>query len=122
VRGAEIGDARDLCGHSLPSIHVIELTFTTPTCRGSRRPLRETPERGGAAQSSGGQARTAVSGRRFLVPPGQGPEAAAVGAAAERRRSAVVLGAFTPSEVMTALALGSDAVKIFPAHHLDEST
>jgi 2-dehydro-3-deoxyphosphogluconate aldolase/(4S)-4-hydroxy-2-oxoglutarate aldolase len=30
----------------------------------------------------------------------------------------VVLGAFTPSEVMTALALGSAAVKIFPAHQL----
>ncbi|HEY9338159.1 MAG TPA: bifunctional 4-hydroxy-2-oxoglutarate aldolase/2-dehydro-3-deoxy-phosphogluconate aldolase, partial [Kribbella sp.] len=30
----------------------------------------------------------------------------------------VILGASTPSEVMTALALGSDAVKIFPAHQL----
>ena len=123
VRAPEIGDARDLCAALVAGgIHVIELTFTTPDL--PRHLERAASGDTGAVVGAGtvqtaAQARTAVeAGAAFLVTPGQGPEAAAVVAAAHDAGVPIVLGAFTPSEVMTALALGSDAVKIFPAHHL----
>lgn len=123
VRAPAIDDARDLCSALVAGgIHVIELTFTTPDL--PRHLERAASGDTGAVVGAGTvqtaeQARAAVdAGAQFLVTPGQGPEAAAIVAAAQDAGIPVVLGAFTPSEVMTAVALGSDAVKIFPAHHL----
>jgi 2-dehydro-3-deoxyphosphogluconate aldolase/(4S)-4-hydroxy-2-oxoglutarate aldolase len=121
VRAPEIGDARDLCSALVAGgIHVIELTFTTPDL--PRHLERAASGDTGAVVGAGtvqtaAQARTAVeAGAQFLVTPGQGPEAAEVVAAAQAGGVPIVLGALTPSEVMTAVALGADAVKIFPAH------
>ncbi|TCM51857.1 bifunctional 4-hydroxy-2-oxoglutarate aldolase/2-dehydro-3-deoxy-phosphogluconate aldolase [Kribbella sp. VKM Ac-2568] len=123
VRAPAIDDARDLCSALVAGgIHVIELTFTTPDL--PRHLERAASGDTGAVVGAGTvqtpeQARAAVdAGAQFLVTPGQGPEAAAIVAAAHDAGIPIVLGAFTPSEVMTAVALGSDAVKIFPAHHL----
>ncbi|TCN38621.1 2-dehydro-3-deoxyphosphogluconate aldolase/(4S)-4-hydroxy-2-oxoglutarate aldolase [Kribbella orskensis] len=123
VRAPAIDDARDLCSALVAGgIHVIELTFTTPDL--PRHLDRAASGDTGAVVGAGTvqtaeQARAAVdAGAQFLVTPGQGPEAAAIVAAAHDAGIPIVLGAFTPSEVMTAVALGSDAVKIFPAHHL----
>ncbi|MFC5266321.1 bifunctional 4-hydroxy-2-oxoglutarate aldolase/2-dehydro-3-deoxy-phosphogluconate aldolase [Kribbella qitaiheensis] len=123
VRAPAIDDARDLCSALVAGgIHVIELTFTTPDL--PRHLERAASGDTGAVVGAGTvqtaeQARAAVdAGAQFLVTPGQGPEAAAIAAAAHDAGIPIVLGAFTPSEVMTAVALGSDAVKIFPAHHL----
>jgi 2-dehydro-3-deoxyphosphogluconate aldolase/(4S)-4-hydroxy-2-oxoglutarate aldolase len=123
VRAPALDDARDLCSALVAGgIHVIELTFTTPDL--PRHLERAASGDTGAVVGAGTvqtalQARSAVdAGAAFLVTPGQGPEAAAIVAAAHDAGIPVVLGSFTPSEVMTALALGADAVKIFPAHHL----
>lgn len=123
VRAPAIDDARDLCSALVAGgIHVIELTFTTPDL--PRHLERAASGDTGAVVGAGtvqtaAQARAAVdAGAQFLVTPGQGPEAAAVVTAAHDGGIPIVLGAFTPSEVMTAVALGSDAVKIFPAHQL----
>lgn len=121
VRAPEIGDARDLCSALVAGgIHVIELTFTTPDL--PKHLERAASGDTGAVVGAGtvqtaAQARTAVeAGAQFLVTPGQGPEAAAIVAAAHDAGVPIVLGSLTPSEVMTAVALGADAVKIFPAH------
>lgn len=123
VRAPAIDDARDLCSALVAGgIHVIELTFTTPDL--PKHLARATSGDTGAVVGAGtvqtaAEARQAVdAGAQFLVTPGQGPEAAAIVAAGHDAGIHVVLGALTPSEVMTAVALGSDAVKIFPAHHL----
>jgi 2-dehydro-3-deoxyphosphogluconate aldolase/(4S)-4-hydroxy-2-oxoglutarate aldolase len=123
VRAPALDDARDLCSALVAGgIHVIELTFTTPDL--PRHLERAASGDTGAVVGAGTvqtatQARSAVdAGAAFLVTPGQGPEAAEIVKAAHDAGIPVVLGSFTPSEVMTALALGADAVKIFPAHHL----
>ena len=65
---------------------------------------------------TGEQARGAVdAGARFLVTPGLRPAVAEV---ATDAGIPVFLGAFTPTEVATALDLGAAAVKIFPAGRL----
>jgi 2-dehydro-3-deoxyphosphogluconate aldolase/(4S)-4-hydroxy-2-oxoglutarate aldolase len=125
VRAPSIDDARDLCAALVAGgIHVVELTFTTPDLpRHLDRAASTTHETGavigaGTVQTAAQAEAAAEAGAQFLVTPGQGPEAAAIVAAARTAAIPVVLGAFTPSEVMTAIALGADAVKIFPAHHL----
>ncbi|QIS19269.1 bifunctional 4-hydroxy-2-oxoglutarate aldolase/2-dehydro-3-deoxy-phosphogluconate aldolase [Nocardia terpenica] len=99
-------------------IRTVELTFTTPgvldalrAASGSARAVL-----GAGTVLTGDQAAAAIdSGARFLVTPGIRAEVAAV---ALRRDIPVVMGAFTPSEVMQALDLGAAAVKIFPARAL----
>jgi 2-dehydro-3-deoxyphosphogluconate aldolase/(4S)-4-hydroxy-2-oxoglutarate aldolase len=125
VRAPEISDARDLCAALVAGgIHVVELTYTTPDLPRHLERAASTASETGAVVGAGTvqtaeQAKQAINaGAQFLVTPGQGPEAAAVAEAAHTANIPVVLGAFTPSEVMTALALGSAAIKIFPAHHL----
>jgi len=125
VRAPEIADARDLCAALVSGgIHVVELTYTTPDLpRHLERAASTAGETGAVVGAgtvqTGAQAQQAIdAGAQFLVTPGQGPEAAAIAEAARAAGVPVVLGAFTPSEVMTALALGSAAVKIFPAHQL----
>jgi 2-dehydro-3-deoxyphosphogluconate aldolase/(4S)-4-hydroxy-2-oxoglutarate aldolase len=125
VRAPEISDARDLCAALVAGgIHVVELTYTTPDLPKHLERAASTAAETGAVVGAGtvqtgAHAKQAIdAGAQFLVTPGQGPEAAAIAEAAHAAGIPVVLGAFTPSEVMTALALGSDAVKIFPAHQL----
>ena len=125
VRAPEISDARDLCAALVAGgIHVVELTFTTPDLpRHLERAAATAAETGAVVGAgtvqTGAHAKQAIdAGAQFLVTPGQGPEAAAIVEAAQTAIIPVVLGAFTPSEVMTAIALGSTAVKIFPAHQL----
>jgi 2-dehydro-3-deoxyphosphogluconate aldolase / (4S)-4-hydroxy-2-oxoglutarate aldolase len=125
VRAPEISDARALCAALVAGgIHVVELTFTTPNLpRHLERAAATSTETGAVVGAgtvqTGTQALQAVeAGAQFLVTPGQGPEAPAIVEAAHAASIPVVLGAFTPSEVMTALAFGSAAVKIFPAHQL----
>ncbi|MFK4090356.1 bifunctional 4-hydroxy-2-oxoglutarate aldolase/2-dehydro-3-deoxy-phosphogluconate aldolase [Kribbella sp. NPDC020789] len=125
VRAPQIADARDLCAALVAGgIHVVELTYTTPDLpRHLERAASTAGETGAVVGAgtvqTGQQAQQAIdAGAQFLVTPGQGVEAAAIAEAARAADVPVVLGAFTPSEVMTALALGSAAVKIFPAHQL----
>ncbi|MFC9689612.1 bifunctional 4-hydroxy-2-oxoglutarate aldolase/2-dehydro-3-deoxy-phosphogluconate aldolase [Kribbella sp. NPDC056951] len=125
VRAPEIADARDLCAALVAGgIHVVELTFTTPDLPRHLERAASTADETGAVVGAGTvqtalQAQQAIdAGAQFLVTPGQGPEASAIAAAAQTAGITVVFGAFTPSEVMSALALGSSAVKIFPAHQL----
>lgn len=99
-------------------IRALELTFTTP---GVLDCLRKVSDSGRGVVGAGTvltaeQAEAAIdSGAHFLVTPGI---RAAVAEVAVRREIPVVMGAFTPSEVMQALDLGAAAVKIFPARAL----
>jgi 2-dehydro-3-deoxyphosphogluconate aldolase / (4S)-4-hydroxy-2-oxoglutarate aldolase len=56
-------------------------------------------------------ARAAEAGASFVVTPALGPSVAE----SRRRGLPVIAGAFTPSEVVSALERGADAVKLFPA-------
>lgn len=95
----------------------IEVTFTTP---GALEAIQEIDGRYGDRIYLGAgtvldprSAEQAVeAGARFLVTPGCEP----VLAGAMRATGAVtMLGAMTPTEVMTATRLGADVVKLFPA-------
>lgn len=68
----------------------------------------------GAGTVLDGAAATACldAGARFLVSPATLPE---VAAEARRRDRCVLLGAATPTEVLSAWRAGADAVKVFPA-------
>jgi 2-dehydro-3-deoxyphosphogluconate aldolase/(4S)-4-hydroxy-2-oxoglutarate aldolase len=102
-------------------IRVVELTFTTPDVADLLAETAAGSARTGAIVGAGTvctpeQASAALeAGARFLVTPGTGPQARAVVDAAHAAGVPVLLGAFTPSEVMTAVHLGADVVKIFPA-------
>ncbi len=119
VRAPEIPDpvalADALAG---AGIRAVELTFTTP---GVLDCLRKVSAAGRAVIGAGTvlsreQAEAAIdAGARFLVTPGV---TAPVAAVAAQHDIPVVMGAFTPTEVMRALDLGAAAVKIFPARAL----
>lgn len=95
----------------------IEITYSTPQAADA---IREIDQRHGEKVYLGAgtiltvaQAKEAVdAGARFLVSPGTDPSLAEV---MVDTGAAVILGALTPSEVMTAVRLGAHAVKIFPA-------
>ena len=58
-------------------------------------------------------ARSAVAaGARFIVSPHTDPDILAV---ARKAEAAAVAGALTPHEIVTAVRLGADMVKVFPA-------
>ncbi len=95
----------------------IEVTFSTPEATRALAALRESlPAEavlGAGTVTTADQARTAVeAGATFLVSPGTTAELAAT---MKATGAACLLGAMTPSEVMTALSLGADVVKLFPA-------
>lgn len=102
-------------------IRVVELTFTTTDLAGLLRTAADAAPETGALVGAGtvrtaGQAREAVAtGARFVVTPGMGSDAAEIVRVAHDSGAAVLLGAFSPSEVMAAAELGADLVKIFPA-------
>lgn len=102
-------------------IRVVELTFTTPGLASLLADAAAAASRTGAVVGAGTvttaeQAREAVeAGAGFVVTPGIGPDARGIVEHAHAAGAAVVLGALSPSEVMTAVGLGADVVKIFPA-------
>lgn len=119
VRAPEIPDAATLVKTLADSgIRTVELTFTTP---GVLEHLRVAATVEGAVVgvgtvTTGEQARAAIDhGARFLVTPGVRADVAEVAA---RQDIPVIMGAFTPTEVMAVRDLGAVAVKIFPAKAL----
>lgn len=120
VRAPRLEDPAGLCSALVAGgIRAVELTYTTP---GLVDLLRQAVDAETGALVGAGtvltrhQALAAVdAGAAFLVTPGLSPEAEGIVAAGHDAGAAVVLGALTPSEVATAMALGADAVKIFPA-------
>ncbi|MDP5225791.1 MULTISPECIES: bifunctional 4-hydroxy-2-oxoglutarate aldolase/2-dehydro-3-deoxy-phosphogluconate aldolase [Arthrobacter] len=122
VRAKAIPDAALLAGAlAAGGIRTLELTFTTPHVTRHIRRVAETEGDHGAVVGVGtvltaDQARQAIdAGARFLVTPGLRAEVAAV---AREAGVPITLGALTPTEVATALDLGSEIVKIFPARHV----
>ncbi|MEC3958711.1 bifunctional 4-hydroxy-2-oxoglutarate aldolase/2-dehydro-3-deoxy-phosphogluconate aldolase [Nocardia sp. CDC153] len=119
VRAPEIPDPVALAGALAGAgIRAVELTFTTP---GVLDYLGKIAAAGTGVIGAGTvlrreQAEAAIdAGARFLVTPGISESVAEV---AGRHEIPVVMGAFTPSEVMRAMELGAAAVKIFPARAL----
>lgn len=95
----------------------IEVTFSTPDAPGVIREL--IARHGDAAYIGAGTVTTAAqadaaadAGAEFLVSPGTLPDLTRAMLATGR---VVMTGAMTPTEVMTALELGVDVAKIFPA-------
>ncbi|RDI49622.1 bifunctional 4-hydroxy-2-oxoglutarate aldolase/2-dehydro-3-deoxy-phosphogluconate aldolase [Nocardia mexicana] len=119
VRAPQIPDPLALADTLSDSgIRAVELTFTTPDVLAALRAAAASEQAvvGAGTVLTGEQAEQAIgSGARFLVTPGLRAEVAEVAA---RHDIPVVMGAFTPTEVMQALDLGAAAVKIFPARAL----
>ncbi len=119
VRAPVIPDTAALCRALLDGgISCVELTFTTPDLPRHLRDAAAVPGcrvGAGTVLTAENAAAAVEAGAEFLVTPGLRPEVAHV---ARERDIPVVMGAFTPSEVLTALDLGAAAVKIFPAHVL----
>jgi 2-dehydro-3-deoxyphosphogluconate aldolase/(4S)-4-hydroxy-2-oxoglutarate aldolase len=117
VRASVIGDPVGLAD-ALASggIRSVELTFTTPGVEDliARVVASDTTAIVGAGTvTSASQARDAIAaGAHFLVTPGISESVAEIAANASMP---IIMGAYTASEVMRALALGVSAVKIFPA-------
>ncbi|WP_194898762.1 bifunctional 4-hydroxy-2-oxoglutarate aldolase/2-dehydro-3-deoxy-phosphogluconate aldolase [Catenulispora pinisilvae] len=115
VRAPSIPDAPALCAAlAAGGITYTELTFSTPNVVPHLRAAVAAGHRVGAGTVlTAEQAKDAIdAGVSFLVTPGLRPE---VAEAAHDAGIPVVLGALTPTEVATALDLGTAAVKIFPA-------
>ncbi|MGY0541196.1 bifunctional 4-hydroxy-2-oxoglutarate aldolase/2-dehydro-3-deoxy-phosphogluconate aldolase [Nocardioides sp. YJ-D4] len=122
VRASRLDDPVALCrALAAGGIRTVELTYTTPgltdlLAQVSARIDTDDIVVGAGTVLSADQARAALAaGARFLVTPGLPPEAAEIVAEGHAAGAAVVLGALTPTEVLTATTLGADAVKIFPA-------
>lgn len=99
-------------------ITAIEVTYSTPGVPAVLRALRtefgDQVLLGAGTITRAGQAAEAVAaGARFLVSPG-----CADAIVTEMTQTGVLTcpGAFTPTEVMRARALGADVIKIFPAN------
>jgi len=95
----------------------IEITYSTPDAPSVIATLAE--RHGDQILLGAGTVRTvrealvaAEAAASFLVSPGTTPS---VAAAMKSTGLTCLLGALTPSEVMAALAVGADAVKLFPA-------
>ena len=117
VRAEHVPDAGALTNALVAGgIRTVEFTFTTPNVeRLLQEAVAAAPDAvvGVGTVLTARQAESAIAaGAQFLVTPGILPDVAAV---ARNAGVPFLLGAFTPSEVMAALDLGSEAVKIFPA-------
>ena len=118
VRAPRVPDPAALCAALADGgIRTVEFTFTTPGVAGllaraaaARRPGTHL---GAGTVLSAEQAAAAIdAGAEFLVTPALRPAVAEVAA---RAGIPVLMGALTPTEVLTAVELGAAAVKIFPA-------
>jgi 2-dehydro-3-deoxyphosphogluconate aldolase/(4S)-4-hydroxy-2-oxoglutarate aldolase len=102
-------------------IELVEITFTVPGAAGLvRQLLAERGARGAAGPpwigmgtvTTAARAREALAaGAEFLVSPNTH---AAVAEAAKQADCFLVLGALTPTEIVTARELGADIVKVYP--------
>jgi len=106
--------ARALAAGGVP---VCEVTMTVPgAIDGIRRLAREVGDEvlvGVGSVTEPAQAEEAIdAGARFVVGPVLVPEVIDV---ARERDTAIVPGAYSPSEVYEAYTLGADIVKVFPA-------
>ncbi|QDZ14840.1 bifunctional 4-hydroxy-2-oxoglutarate aldolase/2-dehydro-3-deoxy-phosphogluconate aldolase [Humibacter ginsenosidimutans] len=117
IRASVIPDAAALADTLVAGgIHAIEFTFTTPDVE--RHIERALSSDSGALIGAGSvltpaQARSALdAGAQFIATPGLSPQVAQIAAEAS---VPLMMGAFTPSEIMQALAQGVWAVKVFPA-------
>lgn len=95
----------------------IEITYSTPDASSViaevARRHGETVLLGAGTVTTADQAQRAVAaGAVFLVSPGTTP---ALAQAMRATGASCLFGALTPTEVMAAVDLGADAVKIFPA-------
>ena len=118
VRAPRVPDPAALCTALADGgIRTVEFTFTTPgvtdvlaLAAAARRPGTHL---GAGTVLTADQAAAAIdAGAEFLVTPALRPEVAKVAA---RAGIPVLMGALTPTEVLTAVELGAAAVKIFPA-------
>jgi 2-dehydro-3-deoxyphosphogluconate aldolase/(4S)-4-hydroxy-2-oxoglutarate aldolase len=99
-------------------VHAIEVTLTTP---GALEVIRHLSAVDGMVVGAGSvldaeSARAAIhAGARYIVSPVFLPDLVDTGHAAE---VAVLLGGFTPTEILRAHRAGADAVKVFPSDAL----
>ncbi|MCU1441324.1 MAG: kdgA [Rhodoglobus sp.] len=115
VRAPRIPDAAALAtAIAAGGIRCVEFTFTTPGVEQHIVAATGTPAIVGAGTvTTADQARAAIdAGARFIVTPAVVESVAQV---VTRAGVPLVMGAMTPTEVMRALDLGADVVKIFPA-------
>ncbi|MGG7464850.1 bifunctional 4-hydroxy-2-oxoglutarate aldolase/2-dehydro-3-deoxy-phosphogluconate aldolase [Plantibacter sp. YIM 135347] len=119
VRVPQIPSPVELCrALAEGGIRSVEFTFTTPGVEALIREAADAASEHGAIIGAGtvtdaDTARRAIdAGAQFIVTPGL---SAAVAEVATAAGIPFLLGAMTPSELMRALDLGSEAVKIFPA-------
>ncbi|MFL5386402.1 MAG: bifunctional 4-hydroxy-2-oxoglutarate aldolase/2-dehydro-3-deoxy-phosphogluconate aldolase [Longimicrobiaceae bacterium] len=102
-------------------VSAIEVTLTTPDALDV---IRELSTREGMLVGAGSvltvedATSSVASGARYLVSPVVLPELVEIGHAAD---IPVLLGAFTPTEILAAHRLGADAVKVFPSDTLGPS-
>ena len=122
VRAADLPDVQGLCAALAEGgISIVELTFTISDARRHLATAVQASSATGARVGAGTVLSSELAtlaidaGAEFLVTPGIGRDAAEIVEIGHRAGAAVVLGAFTASEVLTTLELGADAVKIFPA-------
>ena len=99
-------------------IELIEITFTVPEATElveellQERSASGPPWIGMGTVTSAARAERATSvGAEFLVSPNASPAVAAV---AERSEVFLVLGALTPTEIVSAIELGAHIVKVYP--------
>jgi 2-dehydro-3-deoxyphosphogluconate aldolase/(4S)-4-hydroxy-2-oxoglutarate aldolase len=117
VRAPRIDDPVGLCEALVAGgIRTVEFTFTTP---GVEEVIAEAADGDHGAFVGAGtvtDARSAeaaiAAGAQFLVTPGISEPAAQV---AREAGVPILLGAFSPTDVMRAIALGAAAIKLFPA-------
>jgi 2-dehydro-3-deoxyphosphogluconate aldolase/(4S)-4-hydroxy-2-oxoglutarate aldolase len=99
-------------------LELVEVTFTVPGATGlvaellAERPAGGPPWIGMGTVTTRARAEAAVAaGAEFIVSPNTSPEVAAVAKAAGLF---LVLGALTPTEIVTAHELGADLIKVYP--------
>lgn len=117
VRSGDRGHAAELVEALIDGgSRVVELTMTTP---GALDLVERFADRAlvgvGTVLSAGQVAAAATAGARFIVTPNLEPE---VVTHAHRFGLSTLIGCATTSEVVRALELGADAVKLFPAVQL----
>lgn len=117
VRAETDDQARRIAGALLAGgVSAIEITYTCPDPPSIIRALvKEAPRKlvvgAGTVSDRAAAAAALDAGAQFIVSPGIVEE---VIAEARGRGVAVMAGAVTPTEILTALRLGADVIKFFP--------
>lgn len=110
--------ARQARALAAAGVELVEITFTVPGAPDlvrallAERPAGGPPWIGMGTVTTPGRAEQAVAaGAEFLVTPNVSSEVAAV---ARHAGLFLVMGALTPTEIVTAAGLGSDFIKVYP--------